>query len=148
MDVPACHSRLKQKVSSCTTRCAPLCQAWDGCRIRTGPHLDQLCIGHLFPILNTARARYTQSFLSRVRACHGPRLYRTAPLPVVFRGQNQKISIFAFAPARARCSTQPPLRDSHAFLSLQLRLPAMGILKRYSKALEYQYRVKTVALVF
>jgi hypothetical protein len=27
-----------------------------------------------------------------------------------------------------------------------LRLPAVGTLKRYSKALEYEYRVKTVAL--
>jgi hypothetical protein len=27
-----------------------------------------------------------------------------------------------------------------------LRLPVMGTLKRYSKALEYEYRVKTVAL--
>jgi hypothetical protein len=27
-----------------------------------------------------------------------------------------------------------------------LRLPAVGTLKRYSKALEYEYRVKTAAL--
>jgi hypothetical protein len=31
-------------------------------------------------------------------------------------------------------------------LPLALRLPATGILKRYSKALEYEYRVKTIAL--
>jgi hypothetical protein len=29
---------------------------------------------------------------------------------------------------------------------LDIRLPAMGTIKRYSKALEYEYRVKTVAL--
>jgi hypothetical protein len=28
----------------------------------------------------------------------------------------------------------------------ELRLPAVGTLKRYSKALEYEYRVKTAAL--
>jgi hypothetical protein len=35
-----------------------------------------------------------------------------------------------------------------AVLILQggLRLPAVGTLKRYSKALEYEYRVKTAAL--
>jgi hypothetical protein len=29
---------------------------------------------------------------------------------------------------------------------IAFRLPAVGTLKRYSKALEYEYRVKTVAL--
>jgi hypothetical protein len=32
------------------------------------------------------------------------------------------------------------------FLFGAVRLPAVGTLKRYSKALEYKYRVKTVAL--
>jgi hypothetical protein len=31
-------------------------------------------------------------------------------------------------------------------ISQALRLPALGTLKRYSKALEYEYRVKTAAL--
>jgi hypothetical protein len=30
--------------------------------------------------------------------------------------------------------------------SIQVRLPAVDTLKRYSKALEYEYRVKTAAL--
>jgi hypothetical protein len=32
------------------------------------------------------------------------------------------------------------------YFSGTVRLPAMGTLKRYSKALEYEYRVNTVAL--
>jgi hypothetical protein len=34
----------------------------------------------------------------------------------------------------------------HCFPGPRLRLPAVGTLKRYSKALEYEYRVKTAAL--
>jgi hypothetical protein len=32
-------------------------------------------------------------------------------------------------------------------MHVDIRLPVMGTLKRYSKALEYEYRVKTAALV-
>jgi hypothetical protein len=40
----------------------------------------------------------------------------------------------------------PSLEDGEAPRLYSLRLPAVGTLKRYSKALEYKYRVKTDAL--
>jgi hypothetical protein len=40
----------------------------------------------------------------------------------------------------------PMDRDRLRMYTIGSRLPAVGTLKRYSKALEYEYRVKTAAL--
>jgi hypothetical protein len=43
-------------------------------------------------------------------------------------------------------SLPPPPEGHHPASSNRLTLPAVGTLKRYSKVLEYEYRVKTTAL--
>jgi hypothetical protein len=39
-----------------------------------------------------------------------------------------------------------PRNDQEKITVERIRLPAVGTLKKYSKALKYEYRVKTVAL--